>query len=75
MNIKLTLTAIICMAALMLFSSQHSYADTPAKTISDKFKIVYVTDTGVDNEAILNKLAADGWKFKSFSYPVVIFTK
>jgi len=75
MNKKLTLTTIICIAALMLVSSQHSYADMPDKKISEKFKIVYLTDTGVDNEARLNKLSAEGWKFKSFSYPVVIFTK
>ena len=57
------LTAAISFMILWACLSQHGYAAEPSAV--EQYKIVYLTNSGEDAEATLNKLSVDGWKFKA----------
>lgn len=69
-----TVTAIAGLIVLWPGLSQHSYAAGP-RTV-EQFKIVYLTNTGENFEAELNKASAAGWIFKAaLGDKAVLFTK
>jgi hypothetical protein len=82
MNTKLRIAFLASFGAItgsfILWSTsfQHSYAAEPRTQTSEQFKIVYITNTGEDAEAELNKASAAGWIFKAvIGEKAVLFTK